>query len=97
MARPRPGWGRGGHEGARARQPRRGVAPPQGQARRDHHGQRAAGAEDRRPGGRPPFGPPEVKAMSRAISPATSHVYVSTPERKYIGTPAQNYITSGGN
>src|SRR4051794_38477914 len=75
MARPRPGRGRGGDKGARARRARRGVAPPQGQARRDHHGQRAAGAEDRRPGGWAPFGPPEAEAMSQTISPATGRAY----------------------
>src|SRR5215211_4512642 len=75
MARPRPGRGGGGDEGARARQPRRGVASPQGQARRDHHGQRAAGAEDRGPGGWAPFGPREAEAMSQALSPATGHAY----------------------
>src|SRR5215210_413037 len=75
MARPRPGWRRGGDEGARARRARRGTAPPQGQARRGHHGQRAARAEDRRPGGWPPFGAPEVEAVSRALSPATGRAY----------------------
>src|SRR3982751_3377166 len=75
MARPRPGWGRGGDEGTRARRPRRGVAPPQGQARRDHHGQRAAGAEDRGFGGRAPFGSPEVEAMSQVLSPPTGRAY----------------------
>src|SRR4051812_16605218 len=75
MARPRPGRGGGGDEGARARRARRGVAPPQGQARRDHHGQRAAGAEDRRPGGWAPFGPPEAEAMSQIISPTTGRAY----------------------
>src|SRR4051794_32243505 len=75
MARPRAGRGGGGDEGARARQPRRGVAPPPGQARRGHHGQRAAGAEDRRPGGWALFGPPEVEAVSQAISPATGRRY----------------------
>src|ERR671932_1036849 len=44
-------------------------APPQGQARRGHHGRRAAGAEDRRAGGRSPFGPAEAEAMSGAVSP----------------------------
>src|SRR3954449_12658053 len=75
MARPRPGWGRGGDEGTRARRPRRGVAPSQGQARRGHHGQRAAGAEDRRPGGWAPFRPPEVEAMGQAVSPAIGRRY----------------------
>src|SRR4051812_49737286 len=75
MARPRPGRGRGGDEGARARWARRGVAPPQGQARRDHHGQRVAGAEDRGPRGRPPFGSPEVAAMSGTVSPGTGRTY----------------------
>src|SRR3712207_5601802 len=75
MARPRPGRGRGGDEGARARRARRGAAPPQGQARRDHHGQRAARAEDRGPGGWAPFGPPEVAAVSQAVSPGTGRTY----------------------
>src|SRR3954451_4564938 len=75
MARPRPGLGRGGDEGARARRARRGAAPSQGQARRGHHGQRATRAEDRRPGGWPPFGPPEAEAMSQVLSPATGRAY----------------------
>src|SRR3954468_16860664 len=75
MARPRPGRGGGSDEGARARQPRRGVAPPEGQARRGDHGQRVAGAEDRRPGERPPFGSPEVEAVSQTVSPVTGRAY----------------------
>src|SRR3954469_21657517 len=32
-------------------------------------------AQDRCPGGQPPFGPPEVAAMSRTVSPSTSRPY----------------------
>src|SRR5918997_375327 len=75
VARPRPGRGGGGDEGARARRAGRGAAASQGQARRGHHGQRAAGAEDRGPGGWAPFGPQEAEAMSRTVSPATGRAY----------------------
>ena len=33
------------------------------------------GAKHRRPGGQPPFGPPEVAAMSRTVSPSSSRPY----------------------
>src|ERR671938_1971102 len=50
-------------DGREGRRHRLRPAPAEGQARRGHHGQRAAGAEGRRPGGWAPFGPPEVEAV----------------------------------
>ena len=49
--------------------------PPQGEGRRPDDGQRAARGEDRAAGDRPPFGTPEVEAMSRQVSPSTDQVY----------------------
>src|SRR3954468_24900988 len=43
----------------------------EGEAGRDAARARAAGSQDRRPGGQPPVGPPEVAAMSRTLSPAS--------------------------
>ena len=59
----------------RARRQGRRERSAQGQDRRADDGQRAARAEDRPTGGRPPFGLAEVEAMSRAISPSSSRPY----------------------
>src|SRR3954452_11730554 len=45
------------------------------QAGRDAARARVAGRQDRCPGGQPPFGPPEVAAMSRTVSPSSSRPY----------------------
>src|SRR5512141_3227737 len=66
---------RGGAEGARERRPRRGDHAAEGEGRRDDHGDRAVAGEDCPPGGRRPFGTPEVEAMSRAVSPSVDRVY----------------------
>src|SRR5689334_17458935 len=42
---------------------------------RADHGQRAARDQDRPAGGRPPFGPTEVEAMGRQVSPSAEKVY----------------------
>src|SRR4051794_15058086 len=47
----------------------------EGAARGDAAPAGAAGGEDRRPGGRPPFGPAEGEAMSRAPSPSAGVPY----------------------
>src|SRR3954463_3022225 len=47
----------------------------QSQTGRDAARARAAGRQDRRPGGQPPFGPPEVAAMSRTLSPSSGRPY----------------------
>src|SRR5215210_1449651 len=52
-----------------------GDRAPEGKAGRDAARARVAGRQDRRPGGQPPFGPPEVAAMSRALSPASGRPY----------------------
>src|ERR671913_61349 len=46
-----------------------GERAAQGQARRGPDRARPAAREDRRPGGRAPFGPKEATAMSRTVSP----------------------------
>src|ERR1700736_6111278 len=48
---------------------------PEGAARRYAPQARAAGAEDHQPGGRAPFGPAEVEAMSRTVSPSSGKPY----------------------
>src|SRR4051794_12070079 len=45
------------------------------QTGRDVARARVAGRQDRRPGGEPPFGPPEVAAMSRTVSPSSGRPY----------------------
>src|SRR3954470_15246551 len=45
------------------------------QAGRDAARARAAGSQDRCSGGQPPFGPPEVAAMSRTVSPSSGRPY----------------------
>src|SRR3954462_4118624 len=52
-----------------------GDRAPEGQAGRDAARARVAGRQDRCPGGQPPFGPPEVAAMSRTVSPSSSRPY----------------------
>src|SRR3954468_6051112 len=47
----------------------------QSQAGRDAARTRAAGRQDRRPGGQPLFGPPEVATMSRTVSPSRGRPY----------------------
>src|SRR5690348_11960387 len=47
----------------------------EGAARRDAARARIAGAEDHEPGGGPPFGPPQVEAMSRTISRSSGKPY----------------------
>ena len=75
LARRLPGRRRGVAEDPPRRWPRRRDRSPQGQGRRPDHGQRAAGDQDRAPGGRPPFGTAEVEAMSRQVSPSTNRSY----------------------
>src|ERR687889_360905 len=58
------------HHGRRSRE-----RAAEGEAGRDAARARAAGSQDRSPGGEPPFGPPEVAAMSQTVSPATGRVY----------------------
>src|SRR4051795_1274755 len=48
---------------------------PEGEGRRSDDGQRVARSQDRAAGDRPPFGTPEVEAMSRQVSPSTDRVY----------------------
>ena len=62
MAGPGTAGRRGGAEGSRARRPRRRDRAAEGQGRRDDHGDRAVAGKDRPPGGRQPFGTPEVEA-----------------------------------
>src|SRR3712207_2391811 len=73
-----------GHlRGGRGGQPRHtvhrcrgtGERAAESQTGRDAARARAAGSQDRRPGGQPPFGPPEVAAMSRTLSPARGRPY----------------------
>src|SRR5215211_2562049 len=52
-----------------------GDRAPEDEAGRDTARARAVGSQDRCPGGQPPFGPPEVAAMSRTLSPASSRPY----------------------
>src|SRR3954462_15972211 len=52
-----------------------GDRAPEGKAGRDAARARVAGRQDRCPGGQPPFGPPEVAAMSRTVSPSSSRPY----------------------
>src|SRR3954470_15869682 len=59
-----------GHPGRRSRE-----RAPESQARRDAARARAAGSQDCCPGGEPPFGPPEVAAMSQTVSPASGRPY----------------------
>src|SRR3954454_10661451 len=47
----------------------------QSQTGRDAARARVAGRQDCCPGGQPPFGPPEVAAMSRTVSPSSSRPY----------------------
>src|SRR3954451_2282688 len=58
----------GGRPGRRDR-------PPEGEGGRADDGQRAARGQDRAAGDRPPFGPTEVEAMSRQVSPSTNRPY----------------------
>src|SRR6185295_4678010 len=48
-----------------------GERAPEDEVGRDAPRARAAGSQDRRPGGQPPFGPPEVAAMSQIVSPSS--------------------------
>src|SRR5215211_6928537 len=73
-----------GHlRGGRGGQPRHAVhrrrgtrdRAPEGKAGRDAARTRAAGSQDRGPGGQAPFGPPEVAAMSRTLSPSSGRPY----------------------
>src|SRR5215211_6318427 len=52
-----------------------GDRAPEGKAGRDAARARVAGRQDRCPGGQPPFGPPEVAAMSRTVSPSSGRPY----------------------
>src|SRR3954463_11046724 len=52
-----------------------GDRAPEGEAGRDAARARAAGRQDHGPGGEPPFGPPEVAAMSRTVSPSSGKPY----------------------
>src|SRR3954466_4411594 len=52
-----------------------GDRAPEGEAGRDAARTRTAGRQDCCPGGQPPFGPPEVAAMSRTVSPAGGRPY----------------------
>ena len=68
---------------------RRGDRSPEGQGRGSDHGQRAAGDQDRAPGGRPPFGTAEVEAMSREVSPSTRPKSVL---RRAAGDPGLGHV-----
>src|SRR5512144_3279228 len=57
------------------RRSRRRDRAAEGKGRRDDHGDRAVAGEDCPPGGRRPFGTPEVEAMSQAVSPSIDRVY----------------------
>src|SRR3954452_9928703 len=52
-----------------------GDRAPEGKAGRDAARTRTAGSQDRCPGGQAPFGPPEVAAMSRTVSPSSGKPY----------------------
>src|SRR3954467_14032981 len=52
-----------------------GERAPEGEAGRDAARARTAGRQDRCSGGQPPFGPPEVAAMSRTVSPSSGRPY----------------------
>src|SRR4051794_16127245 len=52
-----------------------GDRAPEGKAGRDAARTRTAGSQDRCPGGQAPFGPPEVAAMSRTVSPSSGRPY----------------------
>src|SRR3954471_24898245 len=68
--------GRGGQPRHTVHQ-RRGAGDraPEGKAGRDAARARVAGRQDRCPGRQPPFGPPEVAAMSRTVSPSSGKSY----------------------
>src|SRR3954453_11705584 len=68
--------GRGGQPGDPAHRWRgAGDRAAESQTGRDAARARVAGRQDRRPGGQPPFGPPEVAAMSRTLSPSSGRPY----------------------
>src|SRR3954470_6705622 len=75
MAGQLPGRRRGQPRHAAPERRGAGDRAPESQAGRDAARTRAAGSQDRRPGGQPPFGPPEVAAMSQTVSPASSRPY----------------------
>src|SRR5215210_3955902 len=52
-----------------------GDRAPEGEAGRDAARARVAGSQDCCPGGQAPFGPPEVAAMSRTVSPSSGKPY----------------------
>src|SRR4051812_9485179 len=69
-----------GGRGGQPRHPahrRRGAGDraPEGKAGRDAARARVAGSQDRCSGGQAPFGPPEVAAMSRTVSPSSGRPY----------------------
>src|SRR5437764_6501346 len=70
-----PGRGRGVAQEPAGGRPRRRDRPPEGEGGRADHGERAARGQGRAAGGRPPFGPQEVEAMSRQVSPSTAKPY----------------------
>src|SRR4051794_40282699 len=55
--------------------PGRRDRPPQGEGRGPDHDHRATRGQDRAAGDGAPFGPAEVEAMSRRVSPSTDKVY----------------------
>src|SRR4051794_10433115 len=75
LARRVPRRPRGPTSGSAGGRPRHRDRPPEGEGGRADDGERAARGQDRATGGRPPFGPPEVEAMSRQVSPSTDKAY----------------------
>ena len=71
----REGFLAAGEASLKAGRARRRDQPPQGEGRRADDGDRTARGQDRGPGGRPPFGAPEVEAMSRQVSASTNRPY----------------------
>src|SRR3954462_3493748 len=75
MAGQLPGRRRGQPRHAAPQRRGAGDRAPESQAGRDAARARAAGSQDRCSGGQPPFGPPEVAAMSRTVSPSSGRPY----------------------
>src|SRR3954462_4688380 len=75
MAGQLPGRRRGQPRHAAPQRRGAGDRAPEGEAGRDAARTRTAGSQDRRLGGQPPFGPPEVAAMSRTVSLSSGKPY----------------------
>src|SRR4051794_3288710 len=70
-----PGRGRGVAQEPAGGRPGQRDRPPEGEGGRAGDGERAARGQGRAAGGRPPFGPQEVGAMSQRVSPSTAEPY----------------------